>query len=96
MDLNRRGFFPLCGGGVFGVIPGFLKGEHLRPVTLVERGHVKRIRGICYFYNMLYNLYNLFIIGINNYIFRTIFYYITNNIKGLINIFIINILNNLK
>ena len=48
MDLNRRGFFPLGGGNVSVVIPGLKKGEYLRPVTLVERGHVKRIRGICY------------------------------------------------
>ena len=59
MDLDTCGFFPLGGGNVFSVILGLKKGEHLRPVTLVERGHVKRIRGICYFYNMLYNLYNL-------------------------------------
>ena len=63
MDLNRHGFFPLCGGNVFGVIPGFLKGEHLRPVTLVERDMSSGYEGyviftICYIIYITYHLYS--------------------------------------
>jgi RNA 3'-terminal phosphate cyclase (ATP) len=49
LDLKRRGYYPKGGGEVLVSVYPLLQGEKLRPISLLNKGKIKGIRGIAHY-----------------------------------------------